>query len=152
MSLGLDQVKAEEAELTRSVDTNFRTLRIIWLAILASVVAIFVVTRFLGPMPSVLTFLFWILFAVGIANLGASFILKHMLLKQAITKRKPELVRGAYLIAFALCESIALLGLIAHLVTGVEQFYFFFVLSGFGLLIHKPQRDDVLSAFSTNRV
>src|SRR5687767_7619129 len=99
MSLGLDQVKAEEAELKSSVDTSFRALRIIWLAILASVIAIFVVTRVLRPMPSVLTFLFWILFAVGLANLGASFIVKHMLLKQAITKRKPELVRGAYLIA-----------------------------------------------------
>ena len=148
MGLGLDEDKAREAEQARAVEANYRTLSIIWLAILASVIGIFVITRVLGPMPSVLTFIFWILFAIGIANFGASFLLKRLLVNQAVTKRKPELVRGAYLIAFALCESIGLLGLVAHLITGVEQYYFFFVLSGFGILIHKPQRDDILSASS----
>jgi F0F1-type ATP synthase membrane subunit c/vacuolar-type H+-ATPase subunit K len=148
MSLGLDEAKGKEVASEREADANYRTLRIIWLAILASLITIFVVTRIVKPQPEAPKGLFWILLAIGIGNFGASFILKHKMLKQAAEKRKPELVRGAYLVGLALCESIGLFGLIAHLITGVEYYYFFFVLSGFGILLHKPQRGDMLAAYS----
>ena len=146
MSLGLDESKGREVESEREVDASYRTLRIIWLAILASVIALFVVSRVIEPTPGAPRVLFWILLAVGIGNFGASFFLKQKILKQAAEKRKPELVKGAYVVALALCESIGLFGLLAHLITGVEQYYFFFVLSSFGILMHKPQRDDLLAA------
>jgi F0F1-type ATP synthase membrane subunit c/vacuolar-type H+-ATPase subunit K len=146
MSLGLDESKGKDVE--RKVDADFRTLRVIWLAILASVIAIFVVTRVVEPTPNAPRVLFWILLAVGVGNFGVSFLLKHKMLKDATEKRKPEMVRGAYVVGLALCESIGIFGLLAHLITGVEQYYFFFVLSGFGMLLHKPQRDDILAAYA----
>lgn len=147
MSLGIDESKAKAVEQDREADANYRTLRIIWLAILVSVIAIFIVTRLVQPAgDDNLKVLFWILLMLGVVNFGASFFLKQKLLKQATEKRKPELARSAYIVAFALCESIGLFGLIAHLVTGVEYYYFFFVLSAFGILMHKPQRDDLLAA------
>jgi F0F1-type ATP synthase membrane subunit c/vacuolar-type H+-ATPase subunit K len=149
MSLGIDESKAKDVARERDVDANYRTLRIIWLAILASVIAIFVVTRVVESQANDnLKVLFWILMLMGLVNFGASFFLKHKLLKQATEKRKPELARSAYIIAFALCEAIGLFGFIAHLVTGIEYYYFFFVLSAFGILMHKPQRDDLLTAIA----
>lgn len=146
MSLGLDEEKAKASEAERNVDANYRTLRIIWLAILASLISIFVVTRMVQAEGAGIKVLFWILLMVGVVNFGASFLLKQMLIKQAVGQQKLELVRSAYIVAFALCEAIGLFGLIAHFVTGVEYYYFFFVLSGFGILLHKPQRDDLLAA------
>jgi F0F1-type ATP synthase membrane subunit c/vacuolar-type H+-ATPase subunit K len=92
--------------------------------------------------------LFLILLPIAIGNIGASFILKHKIFKTAIEQRKPELVRGAYIIALALCESAATFGLVVHIATGVEFYYFFFVLGGFGILLHKPQRNDLLAAYA----
>ncbi|HUQ32518.1 MAG TPA: hypothetical protein VM095_10390 [Pyrinomonadaceae bacterium] len=148
MSLGLDESKGKEVETERVVDSSYRTLRIIWLAILASVITIFVITRLVQPTPDAARVIFWILLALGLANFGLSFLLKQGMLKQAREKRQIALVKTAYIVAFALCESIGLFGLVAHFITGVEFYYFFFVLSGFGLLLHKPQRDDIFGALA----
>jgi hypothetical protein len=129
------------------VDDSLRALRIIWLAILAGVVVIFVVTRLVeGRAGGGLDVLFWILLALGVGELGASFVLKQKMLRQAVAEQKLELVRSAYILAFALCEAVALSGLIAHLVTGHKNYYFLFALSGFGVVVHKPQRNDLLAA------
>jgi F0F1-type ATP synthase membrane subunit c/vacuolar-type H+-ATPase subunit K len=148
MSLGLDESKGREVETERAVDAGYRALRVIWLAILASVVIIFVVSRVVSPTPSAPRLIFWILLALGVGNFGLSFLLKQRMLGQAREKRQIALVKTAYIIAFALCESIGIFGLVAHLITGVEYYYFLFVLSGFGLLLHKPQRDDILGALA----
>ena len=147
MSLGLDEEKAKELDAGREVDAQYGKLRIIWLAILAGLALIFVLTRVVQPAagggPEVL---FWMLLALGAAELGASFVLKQKMLRQAVEQRKPALVATAYILAFALCESVGIFGLVAHFVTGNKYYYFFFVLSGFGMMLHKPQRDDVLAA------
>ena len=152
MSLGLDEAKAKDVETEAQVDVQYRTLRLIWLAILVAVIVLFVVTRLVQPAPEADKTLFWILLATGVGNFGASFWLKHRMLKQAGEKRKLELVRGAYISAFALCESVGLFGFIVHLAAGIEHYYLFFVLSGFGILLHKPQRDDLLAAVAGNSV
>jgi F0F1-type ATP synthase membrane subunit c/vacuolar-type H+-ATPase subunit K len=154
MSLGLDESKARELESEKAVDASHRTLRIIWLAILAGVIAIFIVTRLVQPGSGgdSLKVLFWILLTVSVVNFGASFVIKQKLLNQAVAQQKLELVQRAYIVAFALCESIGLFGFIAHIVAGIEHYYFLFVLSGFGILMHKPQRDDLLAASGANKI
>ncbi|MDT4967151.1 MAG: hypothetical protein QOJ64_1888 [Acidobacteriota bacterium] len=146
MRLGLDESQGRDIE--SEVDAAYRPLRLMWLAFLASVVALFFVTRLLQREPSVTNALFWILLAVGLVNIGASFIIKQKLLKEATGTRKPELIRGAFILAFALCESVGLFGLVVYLITGVQYYYFYFVLSGFGILVHKPQREDLLVVMS----
>jgi F0F1-type ATP synthase membrane subunit c/vacuolar-type H+-ATPase subunit K len=148
MSLGLDEAKAEANNIEKATDALYNALRIIWLAILASVIALFIVTRVVAPGAAVDRVVFWIFLALGVVNFGLSFVMKQSLMKNAREAREPGMVRTAYIIAFALCESIAIFGLIAHLLTGVEYYYFLFVLGGFGILLHKPQRDDVLSALA----
>jgi fatty acid desaturase len=148
MSLGLDESKSKEVGTERAVDAGYRALRVIWLAILASVIIIFVVSRVVSPAPSAPRLIFWVLLVMGVFNFGLSFLLKQRTLNQAREKRQIALVKIAYIVAFALCESIGIFGLVAHLITGIEYYYFFFVLSGFGLLLHKPQRDDILGALA----
>jgi hypothetical protein len=152
MGLGLDEAKEKELKIKREVDSGYNTLRIIWLAVVSVLVIIFIVTRLVQPETASLKTLFWILLALGLVDLGASFILKQAMLKKAFAQQKVEMVRSAYIVAFALCESIALLGFVAHFVTGVEQYYFFFALSGFGIMIHKPQRDDLLIAAGAHEI
>jgi F0F1-type ATP synthase membrane subunit c/vacuolar-type H+-ATPase subunit K len=146
MSLGLDEEKAKAMDAERAVDANYGKLRIVWLAILATLVVLFVVTRLVEPAAYESGTLFWILLALGVADLGASFVLKQKMLRTAVEQRKPQLVPAAYIVALALCESAGIFGLVAHFVTGVKYYYFLFVVAGFGMMLHKPQRDDVLAA------
>ncbi|HYJ46925.1 MAG TPA: hypothetical protein VEV81_09950 [Pyrinomonadaceae bacterium] len=148
MTLGLNGTKQNEA------DAAYRSLRIIWLAILMSVVTIFVITRLVQPLAtrSGTQTIFWMLMALGLATFAASFVMKQRTLKQAAGKNSPGMVRIAYIIAFAFCEATALFGMAAYFATGVEYYYFFFVLSGFGQLLHKPQRDDFVAATGENNL
>lgn len=146
MSLGLNGTNQNE------VDAAFRSLKIIWLAILATVIALFVLTRVVQPGTSNAQTIFWMLMALGLFNAGMSFVMKQKLLKQAVSKNSIGTVRIAYIAAFALCETTALFGLVAFFVTGSQYYYFFFVLSGFGQLLHKPQRDDLLAATGENNL
>jgi hypothetical protein len=141
MSLGLNGTNQNEA------DSIYRSLKVIWLAILATVIALFVVTRVVQPVATNnLQIIFWMLMALGLFTLAASFIIKQKLLKQSAGKNSLGVVRIAYIAAFALCEATALFGTVAFFVTGLQYYYFFFVLSGFGIILHKPQRDDLLAA------
>src|SRR5437763_10401051 len=112
MSLGLNGTNQNK------VDAGYRLLRIVWLAILVSVIGLFFVTRIVEITPNNIQILFWILMAVGVATFGASFVLKYKLLKQAAEKRNPGLVQIAYIMAFALCEATAIFGTIAYFATG----------------------------------
>jgi hypothetical protein len=145
MSLGLNGTNQNE------VDAAYRSLKVIWLAILVGVITLFVITRLVQPVASNVKIVFWVLMALGLMSCGASFVMKQRMLKQAAGKNVLGLVRVAYIIAFAFCEATALFGMVAYFVTGVEYYYFFFVLSGFGILLHKPQRDDLLAASGGNR-
>jgi hypothetical protein len=146
MSLGLDEEKAKEREAEGQVAAHYGKLRIIWLGILAALIGMFVVTRLVKPGNDGPAQLFWVLLALGAFTLGASFVMKHRMLKAAVEQRKPELVRNAYIVALALAEASGQFGLVAYFATGNKYYYFFFVLAGFGVMLHKPQRDDVLAA------
>src|ERR1043165_4713612 len=144
MSLGLNGTKQNE------VDAAYRSLRVVWLAILTGVVTLFVITRLVQPAASNAKIIFWMLMALGLMSFGASFAMKQKTLKQAAGKNSLGMARIAYILAFAFCEATALFGIVAYFVTGVEYYYFFFVLSGFGIILHKPQRDDLLAAAGTD--
>lgn len=147
MSLGLNESNQSK------VDGAYRVLRIIWLAILFGVVVLFVITRLVqSSIVDGNKTLFWSLWALGFISFCVSFALKYKLVKQAIEKHRPELVLTAHIIAFALCEATGLFGLIAYSITGIQQYYLFFVLSGFGVLLHKPQRDDLLAAYGEDKI
>jgi hypothetical protein len=147
MSLGLNGSNQS------NVDAGYRTLRVIWLSILVTVITLFIVTRLVeSSTGNDNRVLFWILMTLGLIAVGASFVVKQKLLRQAFAKRSPELTRSAYMVALAMCEAAGIFGLIAYFVTGTQYYYLFFVLSGFGILLHKPQRDDLLAASNEGKI
>ncbi len=146
MSLGLNGTNQNK------VDAAHRSLKLIWLAILVAVILLFTITRLVQPVANNGKLIFWMLMALGLTTSGASFVMKQRFLKQAAVKKSLGVARIAYILAFALCEATALFGLVAYFVTGVEYYYFFFVLSGFGIILHKPQRDDLLAAEGENNL
>jgi hypothetical protein len=146
MSLGLNESNQS------NMDTGYSSLRIIWLAILLGVIVLFLLTRLVQPLVvNGNRTVFRSLAALGFLSFCVSFLLRYKLLKQAIKKHKPELARGAYIIAFAFCEATALFGALAYFITGVQLYYFSFVLSGYGILMHKPQRDYLLAAYGEDK-
>ncbi|MFL6230639.1 MAG: hypothetical protein ACJ741_17850 [Pyrinomonadaceae bacterium] len=78
--------------------------------------------------------------ATALCAFGLSFAVKPRMLARAARERRPDHVTTGYIIAFALCESCALFGLIAYFVTGARASLYFFVPAALGLLLHFPRR------------
>ncbi|HEY0083888.1 MAG TPA: hypothetical protein VGB61_13935 [Pyrinomonadaceae bacterium] len=83
----------------------------------------------------------WVLGAVGFTTFLGSFLVKRKLLAEAAAKRRFDLGTTAYILAFAMCESTAILGFVAYLVTGLPYALHSFILAAVGILLHFPARD-----------
>ena len=120
---------------------RYRGLVILWGAQLVSQALFFLITRLAvddraGGDRTLLA----VLAAVGLSTAGISFVLKPAMLARAAAQRRPDMVTTAYVLAFALCESCALFGLMARFVTGARESFYFFIPSALGLLLHFPRR------------
>lgn len=131
-----------------NVDARYRTMLIIWFAILMSVGMIFFIMPILQPPPAEQgdRTLLWVFAGLSVILFLLSFVLKQRLLTQSVTGQRPELVQSAMILAVALCEPISLLGLVAYLTTGTRYYYVFFITSVIGILLHMPRRDQLLAA------
>jgi len=130
------------------IDARYRTLLILWFAICMSVLMFMVLTR-LAPVAAVgnrnLTLA---LNSMGLLPVALSFLLKQRALAKSVATQRLDLVQSAYVLSFALCESSALLGLVDHFTTGSRYSYFAFVIAGIGLLLHFPQKQNLVNASS----
>ena len=84
-----------------------------------------------------------LLLALGLTALtafGLSFPIRAKLLAQSAVQNRPDLATTAYVLAFALCESCALFGLVAYFVTGARESFYFFIPAALGFLLHFPRR------------
>ncbi len=123
-----------------------RTLLILWFAMVSSVMMLAVLAQFIPASQTGDLKLSLILNTTGIVPLGMSFLLKQRILEQAVTQQKLDLVQVAYVLAFALCEMAALLGLLDRLVGGARYYYVGFLLAELGLLLHFPRKQHLLDA------
>ena len=121
-----------------------RGLLLIWGAQLMSLVILLLITRLVeipaeaGDDNSVLLL---VLGLTGVTAFGLSFAVRAKLLSQSVVQNRPDLATTAYVLAFALCESPALFGLVAHFVTGAPESLYFFIPAALGLLLHFPRRE-----------
>jgi hypothetical protein len=117
---------------------------VIWAAMLASVVALFAITKFM-PMPESKdnTMVVLMLGIAALFEFALSFILKKRFLDQAIEKRDPVFVQTAMLVALAVCEAICLFGMFSFFVFASPYYYAFFALGGVGMLLHFPKRSHL---------
>jgi hypothetical protein len=134
------------------LDTRYRSLLIIWFAILSSVGFFFVITRFIPvPIRDANSVLVWIFLALGLSSFALSFVLKRQFFARSITEQKTALVQTGFVIALALSEVPGLLGLTLYFVTGINYYYLFFMISALALLLHLPRRDDLSAATAKSK-
>jgi hypothetical protein len=108
--------------------TVLRTLRVLWMGFLTSVVALALVAGVLGShgdpsLPDIARYLFA---AVALASAALTFVLRRALLidpmrRGDIDLSKPEGLsrfQSAHVVIWALCESVGLLGLVLYFLTG----------------------------------
>ena len=139
-----------------NVETQYRTMTVLWLALLNAQLMLPVVLFFakreifnfdfakppLGENPAII-----IAFAVlGIAAFLSSFVLRKRLVRKAISERKTSLVQTALIIACALCEATTLFGFVSAFAFNYQFFIFWFAFVILGVILHFPKRDDLIAA------
>ena len=136
------------SHMQENVDVRIRTMRTIWIAMLMSI-AFYYVFTFVVKRPEAVepnSTLFLVLVAVGLATTFISFPIKNKLINQAITQQHVPLVQQSYILAWAMSEVPALLGLVDYFLTGNRYFYVLFLIAVFAQLLHFPRREHVINA------
>jgi len=126
-----------------SSESRYRSVQIIWGAQVMALVMFFALTRIVArefDADADNRVLLLVMAVTSLMAFGLSFVLKAKLISQSTAQSRPDLVTSAYIIAFALCESAALFGLVAHFVTGARESLYFFAPAALGLALHFPRR------------
>jgi F0F1-type ATP synthase membrane subunit c/vacuolar-type H+-ATPase subunit K len=146
-----------EMQQNSNVEQQYRTMTIIWAALLNSQILFLVMLYFIKP--GIFSFDFTkpllderysvvilALAFVGISTFLMSFVLKSKFLKQAIETQKTAPVQTAMIIACALCESTTLFGLVLAFAFDYQYFFLWFALGILGIILHFPRRDQLAAA------
>jgi len=139
----------ERDDLHAKLDARFRVILILWFALLSSVV-VYILVSLVIQRPNVddgenrtLTF---VITVVGTVAVIVSTALRRRFLAKSVDLQRLELVQTGYIVALALCEFAALLGLVDRMVTGNRYYYVLFVIALIGMALHWPRRDHLLPA------
>lgn len=134
------------------LDTRYRTLLILWFALLMSVVLFFVMTIVAAPEPldrdrdAPTSVILLALAGVGTFLVVLSFVVKRKMLQRSVEKQEPMMVQQALVTACAMCEISALLGTFERFSIGSGNHYVLFLVSAVGIALHFPKRDHLLAA------
>ncbi len=135
-------------------EARLRVMRILWAAFLVNVGLFVVIALVIGGasdgagggaegVPPLL----YGLAAAALSSVAASFLLKGSFYRRAAELREPARLQTGFIIALALCESAALLGMVGALVTGSDYAYALFALGALGMALHFPRRGEVEAAY-----
>ena len=134
-----------------------QTMIVLWFALSMSIVMFFVLSLLVPPRiindPNNQTssLLMFALTAVGTFLVIVSFPVKNKLLERSVEKQDIILVQQALVIACAICEASALLGLIEFFVVGSREYYLLFLLAAGGMALHFPRRSQLEAASYKSR-
>jgi hypothetical protein len=131
-----------------SIEQRLRTMRTLWIGMLGSVGLYYVFTLFRGRSEDVEPNdkLSLILIAVALLTTLASFFIKSKLVARAVDQRQALLVQQGYIVAWAVAEFAALLGMLDFFLTAHPHYYILFIIAALGLLLHFPRREHVVNA------
>ena len=130
------------------VDLNkrYQTMLTLWFALLMSVAMYFLLALFVAPNASNQsanqpnTLLILGLSVLGAFFVGVSLAIKKKFLDRSVEKQDLSLVQKGMVIACAVCEVSALLGLLGHFIAGNREYYLLFLLAAGGMALHFPKR------------
>ena len=139
-----------------NAEQSYKTLLIIWAALLFSQFMFVVVIWFAKPelfkfdfsQPllgdnAVIVGLFAML---SVSDIVISLILRKKTLERSVAEQSIPLVQTAMIIGCALCEAISLFGVLLAFLFGYQYFFLFSILGVIGILPHFPRREDVHAA------
>lgn len=130
-----------------NIDTRYRTMMILWIGQVMSVVMLFLVTQFIEPADrpenNILSFVFA---AVGTFCAIISFVVRAKLLRESVEKQDLARVQSAYIVGRALCEVPAILGVVERFILPGREYLLLLLMGGLAMLLHYPRRADLLSA------
>ena len=134
--------------MQENIEPRIRTMRTIWIAMLMSTGFYYAFTFFVKRPENVElnSTLFLVLAAIALSTAFISFPIKNKLISQATEQQHLPLVQQAYILAWALSEVPALLGLLDFFLTGNRYFYLLFLIGVFAQLLHFPRREHVINA------
>jgi hypothetical protein len=139
-----------------SIDKRFQSQLILWLALLMSVVLYFLVAHFAAPAVdyeprnSTTRVLVVALTVAAILIVAASFFMRRTLLARSIERQQINLVSQANIVAYAMCEVSALLGVLECFVIGYPNYYFLMLLAAIGIAAQFPRREHLTAASPKN--
>ena len=124
-------------------------MRTLWIALLLSIGGYFVLTMFAHRSESVEanSMLSMILVVVAASTTLMSFLIKSKLLTKATDGGQ---VQQAYVVAWAVTEAGALMGVLDYFLTTDRYYYAPFLMAAVGQLLHFPRTEHVVNA-SFNR-
>jgi hypothetical protein len=131
---------------------RFQTMLTLWFALMMSVVMYFVVSVVTSSPPAnppgnqSNTLLVLGCFVLGALCVAISWVVKKKFLDRSVANQDVGLVQRGMIIACAMCEVSALLGLLGHFLAGNREFYFLFLLAAFGMALHFPRRSQLEAA------
>lgn len=136
---------------TIDIDKRYRTQLVLWFAMIATIGVFLMFAWFLRrrgtDMVEATNSVFVItLFVIALLVVVASFAVKQKLLRQSFDRQDLGMVQSAQIVACALCEAAALMGVVVALVTGYDKFYLFMIIAAVGDLLHFPRREHLLAA------
>ncbi len=132
----------------QTIESRIRTIRILWFTMLMSIVMYFVFTLVaarregLEPNPS----LSLTLICAAMLMVLVAFVIKSKLLSNALGQQNTGMVQQAYVVAFAINEVAALLGLLDFFLTNDRYYFVLLIIAALGLLLHVPRREHVVNA------
>ena len=142
------------AEGDAGPDIRLRTMRVLWAVFLLNVGMFVIIARLIHPevglagaveagVPPLLR----VLAFVGLSAVAASFLLKAVFFRRGAERREPMQVQTGLILALALCESAALMGMVGLFVTASGYAYLLFALGALGMAMHYPRREPLEAAY-----
>lgn len=131
-----------------SIDARYRSMLIVWIGQIMSVVMFFAVTQ-LVEVPddraenNVLSLVFA---GVGIFSVVISFVVRAKLLRQSVESQDLAKVQTAMIAGRALCEVPALLGVVERFMLPGRDYLVLLSISLLAMALHYPRRSDLLAA------
>ena len=134
------------------VEQQHRTMLILWLAFLMTIVMYMFLTFVIPQQDTASNRMLTIVFsAISVFMVGVYFVVKKKFFARAVEEQQAGLVTTGFIMAMALCEVAALLGLVDFMVARDRYFYLLMAISFVGLALHFPKRQD-LEAVNYKRI
>jgi hypothetical protein len=129
-----------------NIEARYFRLLVLWFGISVSILVFLVFVEFTPVEVESNRKLSLLFNSFGIIPVGLSFLVKQRMLDQSIGQQNLDGVQSAYVLAFALCEMPALLGVVDHFLNNSSYYYFGFVVAIVGMLLHFPRKRHLSEA------